>query len=119
VHDYIGEQETSVEDLIAEQRRLARSKNPVEQVVGSLCTAALLKERLAALPNLTISQLLTDQIWSQMNLLGPESVIVEIASERLLGSAIGIGIVPKAARVEKCETSLVCPECGAEFWRAK
>jgi hypothetical protein len=105
VHDYIGEQETSVEGLIAEQRRLARSKNPIEQVVGSLCMAALLKERLAVLPNRTISQLLTDQIWSQLNLLGPESVIVEIASERLLESAIAI--VPKA-----------CPECGAELWRA-
>jgi len=116
---YSGEKEISVDALIEEQRTLARSKNPMERVVGTLCLAALLKERLAALPNLTISQLLTDQIWSQMNLLGPESVIVEIASERLLGSAIGIEIVPKAARVEKCETSLVCPECGAEFWRAK
>ena len=113
MHHYIGEQETSVEGLIAEQRKLARSRKPIEQVVGSLCMAALLKERLAALPNRTISQLLTDQIWSQMNLLGPESVIVESASERLLGSAIGI--VPKAARVEKCETSLVCVRCGAEL----
>ena len=48
-------------------------------------------------------RLLTDQIWSQLNLLEPESVIVEIASERL---------------VEKREASLVCPECGSEFWRA-
>jgi hypothetical protein len=55
------------------------------------------------LPNSTIGQLLTDHIWSQLNLLGPESVIVEIASERLN---------------EKYGTSLVCPECGAEFWRA-
>ena len=115
MHDYSREQETSVEGLIEEQRRLARSRKPIEQVVGSLCVAALLKERLAALPNRTISQLLSDQIWSQMNLLGPESVIVEIASERLLGSAIGIGIVPKTARVEKSETSLVCVRCGAEL----
>jgi predicted RNA-binding Zn-ribbon protein involved in translation (DUF1610 family) len=46
---------------------------------------------------------MTDYVWSQLNLLGPESVIVEIASERL---------------IEKYGTSLVCPECGAEFWRA-
>jgi hypothetical protein len=59
---------------------------------------------------------MTDHIWSDLNLLGPESVIVEIASERLLESANAL--TPKAASVEKCETSLVCPECGAEFWRA-
>jgi len=68
--------------------------------VGSLCVAAILKERLVGSPNSTISQLLTDHIWSELNLLGPESVIVEIASERL---------------DEKCGTSLVCPECGAEL----
>jgi hypothetical protein len=43
---------------------------------------------------------MTDYIWSDLNLLGPESVIVEIASERL---------------IEKYGTSLVCPRCGAEL----
>jgi len=114
--NYSDEDEISVESLIGEQRKHAHSKNPIERVVGSLCIGAILKERLVGLPNSTISQLLTDQIWGQLNLLGPESVIVEIASERLLESAIVI--VPKAASAEKCEIPLVCPECGAEFWRA-
>ena len=92
-----------MECLIEEQRRLSASTNPFERVVGSLCIGAILKERLVGLPNTAISQLLTDHIWSDLNLLGPESVIGEIASERL---------------IEKCETSLVCPRCGAEFWRA-
>jgi hypothetical protein len=100
---FSGEQEIGLEVLIEEQRKLAHSKNPLERVVGSLCVAAILKERLVGSPNSTISQLLTDHIWSELNLLGPESVIVEIASERL---------------DEKCGTSLVCPECGAELWRA-
>ena len=103
--NYTDEDEISVEGLIGEQRKHAHSKNPIERVVGSLCIGAILKERLVGLPNSTISQLLTDQIWGQLNLLGPESVIVEIASERLLESAIAI--VPKA-----------CPERGAELWRA-
>ena len=94
---YSGDKEIGLEDLIQEQRSLARSKNPFERVVGSLCIGAILKEQLVGLPNSTISQLMTDNIWSQMNLLGPESVMVEIASERL---------------VEKREASLVCPECG-------
>jgi hypothetical protein len=104
VHPYYsGDKEIGLEDLIQEQRSLARSKNPFERVVGSLCIGAILKEQLVRLPNSAISRLLTDQIWSQLNLLEPESVIVEIASKRL---------------VEKREASLVCPECCAEFWRA-
>jgi len=107
VPDDYGEKEISVDVLIEEQRRLTHSKNSFERVVGSLCIGAILKEQLAGLPNSTISQLMTDHIWCQLNLLGPESVIVEIASERLLDSAIAI--VPKAASVEKYGTSLVCP----------
>ena len=108
-----GEEEISVEGLIEEQRSLTHSKNPFERVVGSLCIGAILKEQLVGLPNSTISQLMTDHIWCQLNLLGPESVIVEIASERLLDSAIAI--TPKAASVEKYESALVCPRCGAEL----
>lgn len=104
MHAHYSEKEKiSAERLIEEQRRLARSKNPCERVLGSLCIGAILKERLAALPNSTIGRLMTDYVWSDLNLLGPASVIVEIASERL---------------IEKYGTSLVCPECGAEFWRA-
>jgi hypothetical protein len=100
VPDDYGEEEISVDVLIEEQRKLAHSTNPFERVVGSLCVGAILKEQLVRLPNSTISQLLTDHIWSQLNLLGPESVIVEIASERLN---------------EKYGISQVCPECGAQL----
>ena len=100
---YSGDEEISVEDLIDAQRRLSHSKNICERVVGSLCIGAILKERLTALPNSTIGRLMTVYVWSDLNLLGPASVIVEISSERL---------------IEKYGTSLVCPECGAEFWRA-
>jgi hypothetical protein len=84
VRAHYSEEETiSVEVLIEEQRRLARSKNPFERVIGTLFVAAILKERLIRLPNSTISRLLTDYVWSNLNLLGPESVLVETASERL------------------------------------
>jgi hypothetical protein len=113
VPDDYGEEEISVDVLIEEQRSLAHSKNPFERVVGSLCIAAILKKQLLGLPNSTISQLMTDHIWSGLNLLGPESVIVEIATERLIESAIAI--TPKAASVEKYESAFVCPRCGAEL----
>jgi hypothetical protein len=104
VHAYHSEEEEiSVEDLIELQRRLSHSKNPFERVIGSLCIGAILKKQLVGLPNSAISRLMVDYIWSDLNLVGPESVIVEIASERL---------------IEKCETSVVCPRCSAEFWRA-
>ena len=85
MHDYqCGEEDISVEGLIEAQRRLSVSKNPFERVVGTLCVAGLLKQRLAVLPDESVGQLMLDHVWSELNLLGPESVIVEIASERLL-----------------------------------
>ena len=87
MHYFSGKEEVSVDGLIKAQRRLARSKNLFERVVGSLCIGAILKEQLIGVPNSTISRLLTDYVWSDLNLLGPEIVIVEIAGERLLHSA--------------------------------
>lgn len=94
---YSADKEIGLEDLIQEQRSLARSKNSFERVVGSLCIGAILKEQLVRLPNSGISRLMTDYVWSDLNLLGPESVVVEVASERL---------------IQKYGTSMVCPECG-------
>lgn len=117
MHDYqCGEEEISVEGLIEEQRRLSVSKNTFERVVGALCVAGLLKERLAALPDEAVGQLMFDHVWNDMNVFSPELTICEVATERLRESTIAIA--SKAARVDTCETSLICPRCGAEFWRA-
>jgi hypothetical protein len=85
--NYCGQEEISVDALIEEQRRLARSTTFFEKVVGTLCLASLLKQRLAALTDAAVGQLMVDHVWSELNLLGPESVIVEVASERLLHSS--------------------------------
>ena len=98
--NYSDENEISVEGLIELQRRLSHSKNPFERVIGSLCIGSILKKQLMGLPSSAISQLMTDHISCRLNLLAPESVIAEIASRRL---------------DEKYETSLVCPECGAQL----
>jgi hypothetical protein len=117
VHDYhSGKEEISVEGLVEAQRRLAHSKNPFEKVIGTLCVAGLLKERLAALPDEAVGQLMFRHVWNDMNVFSPELTICEVATERLIESAIAI--VPKSASVEKYGTSLVCPKCGAELWRA-
>ena len=88
MHDYYSrEEEISVEGLIEAQRRLSVSKNPFERVVGTLCVSGILKARLAVLPDEAVGQLMFDHVWSELDLLGPESVIVELASERLLHSS--------------------------------
>jgi hypothetical protein len=88
VHEHQNEdQEISVESLIAEQRRHSTSGNRYERVVGTLLVSGLLKQRLAVLTDAAVGQLMFDHVWSELNLLGPESVIVEIASERLLHSS--------------------------------
>ena len=50
MHDYGAEEDISVEGLIEEQRRLSRSKNPFERVVGTLCVAGVLKQDLPYCP---------------------------------------------------------------------
>jgi hypothetical protein len=84
---YSGQEEISVEGLIEEQRRLARSKTFFEKVVGTLCVAALLKERLAALTDAAIGQLMVDHVCNEMNVFSPELTICEVATERLIHSS--------------------------------
>jgi hypothetical protein len=112
VPDDYGEEEISLGVLI-EQRSLAHSKNPFERVVGTLCVAGLLKQSLAALPDAALGQLMSRYVLDDLNVFSPETTICEVATERLIESAIAI--VPKEASVEKYGTSLVCPKCGAEL----
>jgi len=85
VNDYYsGQEEISVEGLIEEQRRLTRSKTFFEKVVGTLCVAALLKERLAALTDAAVGQLMVDHVCNEMNVFSPELTICEVATERLI-----------------------------------
>ena len=87
-HDLGGESEISVERLIQEQRRLAHSENRFERVVGSLLVAGLLKEKLSALTDHEIGQLMFDHVWNDMNVFSPELAICQTATERLLGRPV-------------------------------
>jgi hypothetical protein len=88
MHDQYSEEEHfSVEELIDAQRTLSLSRNPFERVVGALCVAGLLKQRLAELPNTAIGHLMFDHVWSELNLLAPAMTICQVATERLLSSS--------------------------------
>jgi hypothetical protein len=92
VHDYqCGEEEISVKGLIEEQRWLSASKNPFKRVVGSLCVAGALKERLAALSDAIIGRLMFTYVLDDLNLLSPTIIICQVATERLLGSPVRDG----------------------------
>jgi len=80
-------EETSIEGLIEQQRRLACSENPFARVFGSLLVAALLKQKLASLPNETVGQLMFDVVWNVMDVFSPEMAICQVATERLLNSS--------------------------------
>jgi hypothetical protein len=81
-----GIEETSIEALVEEQRCLASSGNPFERVFGSLLVAALLKQKLASLPNETVGQLMFDFVWNVMDVFSPEMAICQVATERLRNS---------------------------------
>lgn len=80
-------EETSIQALIEQQRRIACSENPFERVFGSLLVAALLKQKLAWLPNETVGQLMFDVVWNVMDVFSPELTICQVATDRLLNSS--------------------------------
>ena len=83
-----GEEKISVEQIVDAQRRLSCSKNPFERVVGTLCLSALLKEKLVALTNAAVGQLMSRYVLDDLNLLAPATTICQVATERLLGSPV-------------------------------
>ena len=87
-HDLSGKSEISVHDLIETQRKLSISRNRFERVVGSLFVAGLLQERLFALADHELGQLMVDFVWNDMDVLSPEMTICQVATERLLGSSV-------------------------------
>jgi hypothetical protein len=115
VHDYYsGEEEISVESLIEEQRRLARSKSPCERVVGSLYMSGILKERLARLTDKQIGQLVFDFVDEQLGVFDPETTICRHATLRLFRSSGGHLTV---GEIERQEQRPACPKCGSEMIR--
>lgn len=84
-------EETSIEGLIEQQRRLACSDNPFERVFGSLLVAGLLKQKLALLTNEAVGQLMFDVVWSVLDVFSPELTICQAATERLCNSASVVG----------------------------
>ena len=75
----------TIGELIAEQRRRMRSSNPAERLAAALLIPGVLAQRLRELSDFNLGQLLEDEVWSNLNLLAPESTICLAAVDRLRG----------------------------------
>ena len=75
----------TIREIIAEQRRRLGSANPAERLAAALLIPNLLRERLNELDDRQIGQLLEYEVWSNLNLLAPESTICLVAADRLRG----------------------------------
>ena len=73
----------TIREIIAEQRRRLGSANLAERLAAALLIPNLLRERLNELDDRQIGQLLEDEVWSNLNLLAPESTICLVAADRL------------------------------------
>jgi hypothetical protein len=73
----------TIRELIAEQRRRMQSSNPAERLAAALLIPSVLAGRLRELSDLNLGQLLEDEVWSNLNLLAPESTICLVAADRL------------------------------------
>jgi hypothetical protein len=60
-----------------------RSSNPAERLAAALLIPGVLAQRLRELSDFNLGQLLEDEVWSNLNLLAPESVICLVAADRL------------------------------------
>ena len=94
----------TIRELIEKHKKLACSANPVERLAAALLIPAALAKRLQELSDHDMGQLLLDEVWSKLNLLGPESTICLHAVDRLRGSTEG----------ESSERP-ACPRCGSEM----
>jgi hypothetical protein len=73
----------TIRELIAEQRRRLGSANPAERLAAALLIPGVLVKHLQPLRDFEIGQLLEDEVWSNLNLLAPESTICLVAADRL------------------------------------
>jgi hypothetical protein len=79
----VGAEELTIQQLIQEQRTRIHSGNPAERFAAALLIPAVLSKRLRLLDDRQIGQLLANEVWSNLNLLAPESTICLAAADRL------------------------------------
>jgi len=66
------------------------SANPAKRLAAALLIPGALSKQLRRLPDPQLGQLLEDEVWSNLNLVAPESTICLAAADRLRRHANGL-----------------------------
>ena len=72
-----------IRELMEEQRKRVRSRNPAERLAAALLIPAELSRRLRLLGNSEIAQLLDEEVCGNMSILAPEATVCVEAALRL------------------------------------
>jgi hypothetical protein len=73
----------TIRELMEEQRKRVRSRNPAERLAAALLIPAELSRRLRLLSNSEIAQLLDEEVCGNMSILAPEATVCVEAALRL------------------------------------
>ena len=73
----------TIRELMEEQRKRVRSRNPAERLAAALLIPAELSRRLRLLSTFRLGELLEHEVCSNLNLLAPELTVCAEAAERL------------------------------------
>ena len=73
----------TIRELMEEQRKRVRSRNPAERLAAALLIPAELSRRLRLLSDSEIAQLLDDEVCGNMSILAPEAMVCLEAALRL------------------------------------
>lgn len=72
-----------IRELMEEQRKRVRSRNPAERLAATLLIPAELSRRLRLLSHSEIAQLLDEEVCGNMSILAPEATVCIEAALRL------------------------------------
>jgi hypothetical protein len=73
----------TIRELLEEQRKRVRSRNPAERLAAALLIPAELNRRLRTLNNSEIAQLLDEEVSANMSISAPEAWVCDEAARRL------------------------------------
>ena len=73
----------TIRELMEEQRKRVRSRNPAERLAAALLIPAELSKRLRLLGDSEIAQLLDDEVCGNMSIVAPETTVCVEAALRL------------------------------------
>jgi hypothetical protein len=73
----------TIRELMEEQRKRVRSRNPAERLAAALLIPAELSRRLRLLGNSEIAQLLDEEVCGNISILTPEATVCIEAALRL------------------------------------